>query len=159
MRSWKSAAGQGTEYLVNEFAAVIAGGGSKVTLIFGSEAISTIEHLARTDDKPDFAEHAEGSLEDRGYGLAMSRHQATHGLTGAPSRYALIDNARWLRLGKTRQEYAAAMAALSTPFTKVVAANPHAAAPVERSAAELVADRGEPANRRPVHPIHHGPGR
>jgi acetyl-CoA C-acetyltransferase len=132
--------GQAPQHLVNEFAAVIAGGGSQVTLLFGSEAISTIEHCARSDPKPDFAEHAEGSLEDRGYGLGgmMSRYLAAHGLTGAPSQYALIDNARRARLEQTRPEYAAAMGALFAPFTRVAAANPHAAAPVERSGAELV---------------------
>ena len=133
--------GQAPQHLVNEFAAVIAAGGSEVTLIFGSEAISTVEHFARAaDGRPDFTEHAEGSLEDRGYGLAgmMSRHQAAHGLTGAPSQYALIDNARRARLGLAREEYAAVMGALFAPFTRVAAANPHAAAPVERSAADLV---------------------
>jgi acetyl-CoA C-acetyltransferase len=132
--------GQAPQHLVNEFAAVIAAGGSEVTLIFGSEAISTVEHFAQAAERPDFTEHAEGSLEDRGYGLAgmMSRHQAAHGLTGAPSQYALIDNARRARLGQTREEYAAAMGALFAPFTRVAAANPHAAAPVERSAEELV---------------------
>ncbi len=136
----ETSGGQAPQHLVNEFAAVIAGGGSQVTLLFGSEAISTIEQFARRDPKPDFTEHAEGSLEDRGYGLAgmMSGHLAAHGLTGAPSQYALIDNARRARLKQTRQEYAAAMGALFAPFTKVAAANPHAAAPVERSAAELV---------------------
>src|SRR5208282_621715 len=96
--------------------------------------------LAHAHSKPDFTEHAEGSLEDRGYGLSgmMSRHLAAHGLTGAPSQYALIDNARRARLKQTRQEYAAAMGALFAPFTKVAAANPHAAAPVQRSAAELL---------------------
>src|SRR4029077_14741651 len=135
--------GQAPQHLVNEFAAVIARGGSEVTLIFGSEAISTVEHFARAQarpDRPDFSEHAEGSLEDRGYGLAgmMSRYQAAHGLTGAPSQYALIDNARRARRGQTREEYAAAMGALFAPFTRVAAANPHASAPVERDAAELV---------------------
>jgi len=132
--------GQAPQHLVNEFAAVIADGGSQVTLLFGSEAISTIVHLAQADSKPDFTEHAAGSLEDRGYGLSgmMSRHLAAHGLTGAPSQYALIDHARRARLKQTRQEYAAAMGALFAPFSEVAAANPHAAAPVQRSAAELV---------------------
>ena len=89
----------------------------------------------------------------------MSRHQAAHGLTGAPSQYALIDNARRARLGQTREEYAAAMGALFAPFTRVAAANPHAAAPVERSAGGTGhADRGEPADRRPVHPLPRRPG-
>ena len=118
----ETSGGQAPQHLVNEFAAVIADGGSQVTLIFGSEAISTIEHFAHESERPDFTEHAEGSLENRGYGL----------------NDALIDNARGARLKQTRQEYAAAMGALFAPFTKVAAANPHAAAPVQRSAAELV---------------------
>jgi len=132
--------GQAPQHLVNEFAAVIAAGGSEAVLLFGSEAISTIEHYAEADDRPDFTEHAEGSLEDRGYGLdgMFSRHLADHGLTGAPSQYALIENARRARVAQTREQYAAAMGELFAPFTEVAAANPHAAAPVKRSAAELV---------------------
>jgi acetyl-CoA C-acetyltransferase len=140
--------GQGPQHLVNEFAAAIAAGRSDVVLLFGSEAISTIEHFAnrahyaKADkaDRPDFTEHAEGSLEDRGYGLEgiISAHLAAHGLIGAPSQYALIENARRARLKQTRQLYAAAMGALVAPFTRVAAANPHASAPVERTAAELV---------------------
>jgi acetyl-CoA C-acetyltransferase len=132
--------GQGPQHLVNEFAAAIAAGKAEAVLVFGSEAISTIECYAKAEDRPDFTEHADGTLEDRGYGLRgmLSMHQAAHGLTDAPSQYALIDNARRARLKQTRDEYAAAMGALFAPFTKVAAANPHAAAPVERSAAELV---------------------
>jgi acetyl-CoA C-acetyltransferase len=134
--------GQGPQHLVNEFAAAVAAGRGDVVLLFGSEAISTIEHCARADpaDRPDFTEHAEGSVEDRGYGLKglISLHLAAHGLSDAPSQYALIDNARRARLKQTRQEYAASIGALFAPFTTVAAANPHASAPVERSAAELV---------------------
>src|SRR5215831_16343308 len=132
--------GQAPQHLVSEFAGAIAGGGSDVVLIVGSEAISTVEHYAGTEDRPDFSEHAGGSLEDRGYGLRgmASMHQITHGLTGAPSQYALIENARRARLGQTRDEYAAAMGALFVPFTRVAAGNPHAAVPTVRSAAELI---------------------
>jgi acetyl-CoA C-acetyltransferase len=139
--------GQGPQHLVNELAATIAGGGSDVALVFGSEAISTIARYADADGRPDFTEHADGSLEDRGYGLRgmMSQHQAAHGLIGAPSQYALIENARRARLKQTRPEYAVSMGALFAPFTRVAAANPHASAPVVRSAAELVAPT--PANR------------
>jgi acetyl-CoA C-acetyltransferase len=141
--------GQGPQHLVSEFAATIAAGRGEVVLLFGSEAISTVEHYAQADDKPDFAEHLDGSLEDRGYGLKgmISRHLAAHGLVDAPSQYALIDNARRARLKATREEYAAAMGALFAPFTKVAAANPHAAAPVERTAAELVSPT---AANRPI---------
>src|SRR4029079_253327 len=44
--------GQAPQHLVNEFAAVIARGGSEVALIFGSEAISTGEHFAPAQDRP-----------------------------------------------------------------------------------------------------------
>jgi acetyl-CoA C-acetyltransferase len=132
--------GQAPQHLVNELAATIAAGGCEVALVFGSEAISTTQRYAAADDRPVFGERVGGSLEDRGYGLdgLFSRHQAAHGLTGAPSQYALIENARRARLGQTRDEYAAAMGALFAPFTRVAAANSHAAAPVVRSAAELV---------------------
>jgi len=132
--------GQAPQHLVNEFAGAIAAGDSEAVLLVGSEAISTIQHYADASDRPDFSEHADGSLEDRGYGLdgMMSRHLAEHGLTGAPSQYALIENARRARLGLTREQYAAAMGELFAPFSRTAAANPHAAAPVERSAAELV---------------------
>jgi acetyl-CoA C-acetyltransferase len=144
--------GQAPQHLVNEFAAVIAAGGSEAVLLFGSEAISTIEHYAEAEDRPDFTEHADGSLEDRGYGLhgMFSRHLAEHGLTGAPSQYALIENARRARLAQTREQYAAAMGALFAPFSRVAAANPHAAAPVARGAAELVTPTQ--ANRRIADP-------
>ncbi|WP_436763827.1 acetyl-CoA acetyltransferase [Streptosporangium sp. V21-05] len=134
------AGGQAPQHLVNELAATIAAGSSRVALVVGSEAISTVLHLAGAEDRPDFGETAEGDLEDRGYGLEgmVSRFLAAHGLAGAPSQYALLDNARRARLGQTRQEYAAGMGALFAPFTEVAAANPHAAAPTERGPEELV---------------------
>jgi acetyl-CoA C-acetyltransferase len=144
--------GQAPQHLLNEFAGVIAAGGDDVVLIFGSEAISTVEHYAQATGRPDFSEHADGSLEDRGYGLRglVSAHLAAHGLTDLPSQYALAENARRARLKQTRHEYAAAMGALFEPFTKVAAANPHAAAPVARSAAELITPTGP--NRRIADP-------
>ncbi len=134
------AGGQAPQHLITELAGAIAAGSSEVALVFGSEAISTVRHLAAARDRPDFTEHADGSVEDRGYGLAglVSRHQTAHGLTDAPSQYALFDNARRARRGETRDEYAAGMGALFAPFTRVAAKNPHAAAPTERSAVELV---------------------
>ena len=139
--------GQAPQHLVNELAGVIAAGGSEVALIVGAEAISTIRHYRREPGRPDFTEHPGGSLEDRGYGLdgMFSVHEAAHGLVSAASQYALIENARRARLKLTREEYAAAMGALFAPFTEVAAANPHAAAPTVRSAAELVTP--SPVNR------------
>ncbi len=123
--------GQAPQHLVTELAGSIAAGQAQVALIVGSEAISTARHFAGADDRPDFTETVGGSLEDRGYGLAGlgSRHLAAHGLTDAPSQYALLENARRAREGLSREAYAAAMGALFAPFTRVAAANPFAPRP------------------------------
>jgi acetyl-CoA C-acetyltransferase len=164
------AGGQGPQHLVTELAGSIAAGHGRVALVFGSEAISTTRALASASPgapvavgaagaagavgvagtaggRPDFSEHAEGSIEDRGYGLKglISMEQANHGLTDAPSQYALAENARRARLGLSREEYDAQIGELFAPFTKVAAHNPFAAAPTVRTAAELVTPTG--ANR------------
>lgn len=133
------AGGQGPQHLVTELAATIAAGDSEIALVFGSEAISTARHLAGADDRPDFTETVDGDLEDRGYGLEglVSEYAIRHGLTDAPSQYALFDNARRARLKQARAEYLHGMGELFAPFTRVAAANPYAAAPTERSATEL----------------------
>jgi acetyl-CoA C-acetyltransferase len=57
----------------------------------------------------------------------------------APStQYALLENARRAAQGRSREEYATAMGELFAPFTKVAAKNPFSAAPVRRTADELV---------------------
>ena len=93
--------GQAPQHLVNELAAAIACGRADAALVFGAEAMSTIQHYSTEEgaERPDFSEHADGSLEDRGYGLRgmASRHQVAHGLTDAASQYALTENARRAR--------------------------------------------------------------
>ncbi|ALJ21723.1 acetyl-CoA acetyltransferase [Microbacterium sp. No. 7] len=132
--------GQGPQHLITELAGDIAAGRSQVALAFGSEAISTTRALAAAPEKPDFGETIEGDLEDRGFGLKglVSMEAANHGLVDAPSQYALLENARRARLGLSRAEYDAEIGRLFAPFTRVAAQNPFAAAPVERSAEELV---------------------
>ncbi len=139
--------GQAPQHLVNEFAGVIAAGDSSVVLLAGGEAMSTVRRYAKEDARPDFSESVAGSLADRGYGLdgLGSAHLAAHGLIGGPAQYAVLENARRARLGVSRSAYAALMGELFAPFTAVAAGNPHAAAPVRRSAAELVTVT--PANR------------
>ncbi len=144
--------GQAPQRLVNEFAATIAAGGAEVVLLAGAEAISTAERYATAPDRPDFTEHADGDLEDRGYGLEgiLSLHHVAHGMSDPATQYALIENARRARLGLTPAEYAAEMGRLFAPFTRVAAGNPYAAAPVERTAEELITPTA--ANRMVVEP-------
>jgi acetyl-CoA C-acetyltransferase len=131
--------GQSPQHLVTELAATIARGDSEVALIVGAEAISTARHFASSPDRPDFTEHVDGQLEDRGFGLdgVLSVELVKHGLTSAVSHYALCEHARRSRVGLSRADYARTMGALFAPFTAVAAANPYAAAATERDAVEL----------------------
>ena len=88
--------GQGPQKLVTEFGNAIAAGDSDVVMLVGSEAGSTARYFADRDDKPDFTEHVDGQLEDRGHGLFnyISEYTLKHGLTGAAVQYGLLDNAR-----------------------------------------------------------------
>ena len=132
--------GQGPQHLISELAGEIAAGRSEVALIFGSDATSTTRYFAGKDNRPDFSETVDGSLEDRGHGLdrLVTRYTVVHGLVDAPTQYALLENARraGTRLGPT--EYLRRMGELFAPFTTVAAGNPFAAAPVERTVDELI---------------------
>ncbi|GAA2343079.1 hypothetical protein GCM10009854_19810 [Saccharopolyspora halophila] len=141
--------GQSPQQLVNELAGAIAGGSHRVALICGADAVSTQQHLLKSGRQADFTERIDGQLEDRGHGLEgiVTRMIALHGLVEPASQYALAENARRARLGASRTEYARAMAELLAPFSRVAAANPHAASPVARSVEELA----EPsAANRPI---------
>ena len=131
--------GQGPQKLVAEAGAAIVAGDADVVMIMGSEPGSTAKYFADRDDKPDFTEHVEGQLEDRGHGIYsyIDEYTVTHGLTGAPVQYGLLDNARRARLGLGVQEYRHAMAELFAPMSKVAAKNPFSSSPVERSVEEI----------------------
>ncbi|HEX5380474.1 MAG TPA: acetyl-CoA acetyltransferase [Phenylobacterium sp.] len=132
--------GQGPQRLVGEFCAAIAAGEAEAVMLVGSEAMSTVLHLQAKGETPDWSETVEGDLEDRGYGLEgmFTPSLLRHRIRGAIPAYALFENARRGRLGQDRATYARAMGELFAPFTEVAARNPYAAAPVVRSAAELI---------------------
>jgi len=150
--------GQTNQQLVGEFARAIAAGDSQCAVIVGSEAISTVLALSAKGETPDWSEEVEGDFEDQGFGVdgLMEPALFAHGATGAIPLYALAENARRAKLGKGLEEYRRDIGELFEPFTRVAAANPHAAAPIERSAEELatVTDRNrivaEPYTRMTV---------
>lgn len=137
--------GQTNQQLVGEFASAIAAGDSRCAVIVGSEAISTVLALSAKGEIPDWSEEIEGDFEDQGFGVEelMEPTLFAHGATGAIPLYALAENARRHRLGMGLEEYRLEIGKLFAPFTKFAAANPHSAAPVERTAEELatVTDR------------------
>lgn len=136
--------GQSPQELVTELSREVAAGTVRVALAISAEAISTVLHLSRSADKPDLSEKTgtprEGSVdENRGVGLTgiLASTQVAHGLTDAPTQYAIFENARRTRLGQSRAEQAEDMGAWFAPFTEVAAANPHAAVRQAFTAEEL----------------------
>ncbi|MBB2990959.1 acetyl-CoA C-acetyltransferase [Mycolicibacterium iranicum] len=131
--------GQSPQKLVTEAGTLIAGGDADVVMIMGSEPGSTAKYFSNRDDKPDFTEHVGGQLEDRGHQIYsyIDEYTVTHGLTGAPVQYGLLDNARRSRLGLSVDEYRHQMAQLFAPMSKVAAKNPFSSSPVERSVDEV----------------------
>ena len=132
--------GQSPQKLVTEAGTAIAAGEFEVAVIMGSEPGSTARYFADREDKPDFTEHVDGQLEDRGHQIHQyfTEYTASHGLTGAAVQYGLLDNARRARLGMEVAEYRRTMAELFAPMSKVAAKNPFSSSPVERSVEEIV---------------------
>jgi acetyl-CoA C-acetyltransferase len=130
--------GQGPQHLINEFAQAIGAGEADMVLLVGSEAISTVRHLAAQGETRDWSETIEGQLEDRGFGEPLiTRELPHHGARTPISLYAMAENARRARLGLDRRAYQLEMGRLFEPFTKVAARNPHAMAPEAHTAEEL----------------------
>ncbi|HET7741839.1 MAG TPA: acetyl-CoA acetyltransferase [Mycobacterium sp.] len=132
--------GQSPQKLVTEAGNAIFSGAADVAMIIGSEPGSTARYFANRDDKPDFTEHVEGQLEDRGHQIYsyIDDYTVQHGLTGAAVQYGLLDNARRARLGLGVDAYRKQMAELFAPMSKVAAKNPFSSSPVERSVDEIV---------------------
>ena len=136
------AGGQSPQHLVTEFSReILAGTPTLCSWPVRRRCRRSVISRSRKI-KPDFSDDPadpEGIYEDRGFGLSglITMEQAAHGLTNAPSQYALVENARRAARGESREKYSAAMGALFAPFTKVAAANPLSAAPEERSGEEL----------------------
>ena len=130
--------GQGPQHLINEFANAIGRGEMGLALICGSEAISTVRHLAGKGETRDWSETVGGQLEDRGFGEGLvTREFTAHGARTPIQIYAMFENARRARLGQSRADYALAMGELFAPFTQVAAGNPHAMSQARYSAADL----------------------
>jgi acetyl-CoA C-acetyltransferase len=130
--------GQGPQHLVNEFSQSIARGEISMALLCGSEAISTVRHLAGKGEKRDWSVTVGGQLEDRGFGdPLLTAELPRHGARTPISIYAMFDNARRARLKRSRSDYARDMGHLFAPFTRIASRNEHAMSQTVYSAEEL----------------------
>ena len=121
--------GQGPQKLVGEFASDIALGECELAAIVGAEAISTVRALLQQGVTPDWSEAVAGQLEDRGLGMErlQESEMLNHGAGTPIPGYAILENARRARLGLSLEAYRLKIGELFAPFTRVAAANPHAA--------------------------------
>lgn len=148
---YSTVGGNVPQKLVNELGAAIARGESRAALIVGAEALRTTADALRTGLTLDWNEEPAGTMEDRGCGEPLaSRHELAHGIGIPVQTYPLFEHAIRGRRGASVAQHLAAMGRLMAPFTRVAAANPCAALPIERSAAELT--RIGPENRWIGHP-------
>lgn len=131
--------GQSPQELVTELAASVNAGETRIALAVSAEAISTVLHLSKGETKPDLTETTNIVDAERGVGLTgiLASTQVAHGLTDAPTQYAIFENARRTRLGQTRAEQAEEIGRWFAPFTEVAAANPHAAVRTAATGEEL----------------------
>jgi acetyl-CoA C-acetyltransferase len=131
--------GDRPQRLVGELAAEIAAGRSQMAAIAGAEALSTMRALLARGESRDWSEHRRGDEEDRGPGLEglADRTAIKHGVAAPVQAYPIAENVRRERLGLSLADYRLEIGKLFAPFTRVAAANPHSAAPTQRSSEEL----------------------
>jgi acetyl-CoA C-acetyltransferase len=131
--------GNTPQMMVNLLAERIAEGEADVALIAGCEPLRTQARAQKagvrlqwgedTGDAPDTLEKEKPMI---------SRHEIAHGIIMPVGVYPLFENAVGHHYGRSPVEHREAIGRLMAPFTKVAAANPYAALPVERSPEELV---------------------
>ncbi len=137
--------GDQPQALVNESAAAIFNGEARAILLAGAEATAAMKAAlkagealdwSRSVDDPPPAAGSSGQpvFIDRGLGdRLLSPYEIANGL-GAPTQtYPAFEHALAARLGNSRAQHRALMAALWAGFSSVAARNPYAQFPVERS--------------------------
>ncbi len=130
--------GQTPQALINEFAEEIFAGRAQAVLLTGSEAIAAAKTALRGGLQLNWADHADGEMEDRGFGSwLVDKYELANGIGAPTMTYPVFENALRARLGKSEDQYADDMAALWHRFSKIAAGNRYAQFPVERSEAFL----------------------
>lgn len=124
--------GDGSQLLVNEAAAAVAAGRSRIVLVAGAEAGSTLAALQRDGHGPDWPVQDDDAAPDRVVGVdRVANHEAETAVgLGAPVfMYALMESAVRHRLGRDPRAHRAAIAELWSRFSRIAAANPFAWSP------------------------------
>lgn len=131
--------GNTPQLLVNLMAERIARGEADAVLIAGGEALRTQARAAKAGLMLDWSEDPGGEPETLGSETRLvSGHEIAHGIALPVNVYPLFESALAARYGDSPCAHRQRIGELMARFTRVAAANPFAAVPVERSAEELV---------------------
>lgn len=149
---WATSGGDTPQKLVNEACHRIQQGLSNAVLIAGGEALSTSRHLQKEGVDVDWSETIEQPVDDRGAIIDYLTHdEIVNGLITPPLFYGLMENARRIGAGVSRDQWAIKMGQLFAPFARVASENMLAA---QRDRAFTAADliTPGPGNRRVADP-------
>jgi acetyl-CoA C-acetyltransferase len=140
--------GDGSQLLVNEAAAAVASGRSRIVLVAGAEAGSTLAALQKDGGSPQWPVQADDAAPDRVVGVdrvANNEVETAVGLGAPVFMYALIESAVRRRRGHDVPTHRRAVAELWSRMSAIAARNPYAWSPTEVGADELAT--ATPANR------------
>jgi acetyl-CoA C-acetyltransferase len=137
-RIYSAVGGNEPQSRVAEMARDIASGARECVLLVGAEAARNQRQAQRAGAAPDWNEHHDVPLEDRGYGPTMvSRRDIANGLVMPVYYYTLIEQARAQAAGRDTATHRARMARLMAGFNAVAVGNPYAQFPVALDAAAI----------------------
>ena len=136
--------GHSPQMLVNMFAEEIRQGLIDVAMVAGCEALRSQARAQKAGLRLDWSEDTGDVPETLGEETRLaSRHEIAHGIALPVNVYPLFENALGAHYGRTPLEHRRKVGELMVPFTRVAAANPYAALPVARTAAELITPTNE----------------
>ncbi len=133
--------GQSPQAMVNELAGAIRRGEIEVAVIVGAEANGTAKRARKAGVELDWRLPSDTPFDNRLSSFPiLSRAEIRHGIISMPLAYSLMENARRLATGKSRDDYAADMAALWSAFSQKSLRRDHAQFARAWCAAELMSE-------------------
>ena len=125
-RVYSVTGGNQPQSLVIEMASAIARGEKSMVLLTGAEAIRNQRTAQRNNQEPDWNEHFDEPLEDRGFGeMVATLQEIKNGGIAPIFYYSLMEQARRARLGLSVEDYLRDTARLLESFSQVAANNPY----------------------------------
>lgn len=150
--------GDGSQLLVNEAAAAIADGRSRIVLVAGAEAGATLAALQKDGVTPSWPTQDDAAAPDRIVGvdrIANNEAETAAGLGAPIFMYALLESAVRRRRGHDIETHRAAIAGLWSRMSSIAAANRFAWSPREVDAHDIAtASAANRAVSEPYNKLH-----